>query len=551
MANTLAARRDRRGHIVCVLLALLCARPASAAPGQYKAIRFDVAAAAARGDLDVTERMTFQFQTGTYTFVWRDIPAERTDGIEVLGAAMDDVALTAGAGPGHYSVSGRTHVRVEWRFAETGPSTHRFELHYLARGVVYRDGGRDVVRWRALPAEHRYRIDASRIRFEPGAAEVLPLDARHVASATAHEAADAVTVEAYGIAPNGSVTAELRYPAGGLIDTDPAWRSREAAARRFAPRWAIGGAAAFGAALLIVLVALRAYPAPATFPSEAPATEPPQALPAALASVLAAKGRASGYHPLGTLLDLADRGVLVVKETPGRIAGRRYELSQVSGTHDLAAHEEAALRVAFAHRGEDVPLARARARLARTSRQFAGAVNEDLLAHGWLDPDRTAARDRLRAVGLTLLFAGMLGCVAAAPLIPSYDAWPFFLPLGAIVSAIVGLVLGASLTPLSDEGLVEAARWRGFKRHLKWLALRDGDAAGAVPSRWIVYALSFGLGPSWARYLKRHPGIAPAWFVSGDGTDSAAFAAFVGSGSTGGGAAGSAAAAGGGGSGAG
>jgi hypothetical protein len=322
MANTLAARRDRRGHIVCVLLALLCARPASAAPGQYKAIRFDVAAAAARGDLDVTERMTFQFQTGTYTFVWRDIPAERTDGIEVLGAAIDDVALTAGTGPGHYSVSGRTRIRVEWRFAETGPSTHRFELHYLARGVVYRDGGRDVVRWRALPAEHRYRIDASRIRFEPGAAEVLPLDARHVASATAHEAADAVTVEAFGIAPNGSVTAELRYPAGGLIDTDPAWRSREAAARRFAPRWAIGGAAAFGAALLIVLVALRAYPAPATFPSEAPATEPPQALPAALASVLAAKGRASGYRPLGTLLDLADRGVLVVKETPRRIVGR-------------------------------------------------------------------------------------------------------------------------------------------------------------------------------------------------------------------------------------
>jgi hypothetical protein len=550
MAITLAARRDRQGHIVFVLLALLGARPASAAPGEYKAIHFDVAAAAAHGDLDVTERITFQFQTGTYTFVWRDIPAARTDGIEVLAAAMDDVALTRGAGPGHYSVSGRTRVRVEWRFAETGPSTHRFELHYLARGVVYRDGGSDVVRWRALPAEHRYRIDASRIRFEPGAAQLLPLDARRVDSATTHQAADGVTVDAFGIAPNGSVTAELRYPEGGLIDTDPAWRSREAAARRLAPRWAIGGAAVFAAALLIVLVAWRVYPAPVASPSELAATEPPEALPAALASVLAAKGRASGYHPLGTLLDLADRGVLVITETPGRIAGRRYELSQVSGTHDLAAHEEAALRVAFAHHGEDVPLTRARARLARAARQFAAVVNEDLLARGWLDPDRMAARDRLRAVGLTLLFAGTLGCVAAAPLIPYYDAWPFLLPVAAIVSAIVGVILAASLTPLSDPGLIEAARWRGFKRHLKLLASRDDEGVGAVPSRWIVYALSFGLGPYWARYLKRHPSIAPAWFVSGDGADGAAFAAFVGS-STGGGAAGSAAAAGGGGSGAG
>ena len=214
------------------------------------------------------------------------------------------------------------------------------------------------MRWRALPAEHRYRIDASRVRFEPGAAEVLPLETRHVASATAHEAADAVTIEAYDMRPTASVTAELRYPAGGLIDTDPAWRSREAAARRFAPRWAIGGAAALrgGAAHRVGdpagLSDAGDVPLRDAGDRAAPGRCRPRWLPCS-----PAKGRASGYHPLGTLLDLADRGVLVVKETPGRIAGRRYELSQVSGHARSCRPRRRSTAIAFAGSGEDVPLA--------------------------------------------------------------------------------------------------------------------------------------------------------------------------------------------------
>src|SRR5215831_6957468 len=91
MLFTLLASRDRRGHpvpvtpvilVVFALLALAGARPAAAGPGDYKATRFDVAATAAHGDLDVTERVTFQFQSGTFTYVWRDIPVARTDGIQ-------------------------------------------------------------------------------------------------------------------------------------------------------------------------------------------------------------------------------------------------------------------------------------------------------------------------------------------------------------------------------------------------------------------------------------------------------------------------------------
>jgi hypothetical protein len=113
--------------------------------------------------------------------------------------------------------------------------------------------------------------------------------------------------------------------------------------------------------------------------------------------------------------------------------------------------------------------------------------------------------------------------------------------------------MAAAATPLSDEGLLEAARWRGFKRYLRVLASGDEEgAAASVPSRWLVYAIALGLGYYWGRYLKRHPRSAPSWFRAATADGGQSFAVFMGShagASAGGG--GGGAAGGGGGSGAG
>lgn len=549
MALSLRTPRDRPGHPWFLLVVLLLWVPSTAlaAPGNYKAQRFDVLARAARGDLVVTESIVFEFQSGTFTKVWRDIPASRTDGIQILDASMDGVAMTPGAGPGHVTISGRNRVRVEWQFAETSASVHRFDLHYIARGVVYQDGGADVVRWRALPAEHRYRIDASRIQFEPAEARVAPPEAHRVGSVTVHPSSEAVSIEASGIQSDGWIVAELRYPAGTLTQAQPDWYVRQAGAVALAPKWAMAGGAIFIAAILLASIIRGGYPAPGGIANETLASEPPQPLPVALAAVLAARGRMSSHQGMGTLLDLADRGVLTIREVPGVLGVRGYEVCQVTGSHDLDAHETEALTIAFGGRGDDVSLAKARGRLARQARRFSHAVNGDLAALGLLDPVRKAARDRLTAVAFGMLLLGALGMVAASPLIPRYEAWPFLLPAGLMAAGIVSIIIAASMTPLSDQGLVEAARWRGFKRHLKTLASnRDEADARVVPSRWIVYAVALGLGSYWSRHLKRHPGVVPPWFLAAGGDDGAAFAVFVGShaasgtggGATGGGAAG-------------
>src|SRR3954463_10010107 len=171
MKITLSRRCDRAGHAWAgVLVAILiCMAPRTALaqrPGDYKAQRFDVLVTPRGGDLEVSEVIAFEFQSGTFRKVWRDLPSSGTDGIEIVGARMDGAALPRGEGEGQVAISGRSRIRVQWNFApQAAPSVHTFELLYIARGAIYRDQEWDVVRGRALPAEHRYTIAGSRIAF--------------------------------------------------------------------------------------------------------------------------------------------------------------------------------------------------------------------------------------------------------------------------------------------------------------------------------------------------------------------------------------------------
>jgi hypothetical protein len=562
MMTMLAAGGDRQGHagwtraLLVVAIALGAAGQARAA--DYFARRFDVVAAVAEsGDLRVTERIVFNFESGTFKRVWREIPAARTDGIDVVEALMDGSRFTPGDGPGHISVSGRSRVRVEWQFAPTGPSQHTFELRYVARGVVYRDGGRDVLRWRLLPAEHRYAIadSVSTIVLPIGPIEPTRLESRRVEAASAGPDREGIRITASGIGANGWVIADLRFEPGRIVTATPQWQQRQQYALAMAPKWGAAGAGIFLVGLVLVLTVRQGYSTPTVDVAPTTLGSPPEPLPAGLAAVLAAKGRASGYSAVATLLDLADRGVLRIAELPRTFGVRNYEVSQVPGSHELDAHETEAIRIAFGGRGDPVSFSRARGRLARGARRFSAAVNTDLAARGLLDVDRKQARDRLTIVAVIMLLTGALACVAAAPFIPRFDGWPFLLPLALVAAGLIGIVMAASMTPLSDEGLLGAAAWRGFRRHLKAMAQNKDASPGSLDSRWIVYGIALGLAYQLSRFLRRHQGLAPDWFLAAAQDEGTAFAAFVGShavasgGSTGGGGGGGAA--GGGGSGAG
>ena len=561
MQTTLRAGCDRAGHgltavAVLVTACLAIAVPAAAeGPGKYAARRFDVAVTVLdNGSLDVTETIQFEFQTGTFKKVWRELPAQRTDGIEIVQARMDGVTFPRGEEPGQIDVSGRNRIKVEWRFQPTGPSVHTFELRYIARGVAYREDDRDVVRWRLLPSEHKYAIASVRGTIT---ANVPPIQAREPESRRAGavsqtQEGSTVEITAADVKTNGWVIAELRYPAGLLTSAGPGWQQRHDYAAALGPRWTTAACVLFGVCLFLLAGARHPYAAPHVGHDETTTTTPPEPLPAALAAVLAAKGGTMGYQPATTLLDLAERGSLTVRELPRSLGSRNYELARVRELSALDEHEQAAIDIAFAGE-EKVTMSKARSRLARNSRRFTTAVNRDLAKRGFLDARRKAVRDKLIVFSAVLLIASGVACIAAAALIGRFEGWPFLVPLALAAAGLVGLVMVSATTPLSDQGLMQANRWRGFRRHLKSLADAKHDRGGiSVSPRWIVYGIAVGLAAQWARYLKHNPAAAPPWFVAATPDSGGAFAGFVGSNAaSAGGSGGAGGAAGGGGSGAG
>jgi hypothetical protein len=291
----------------------------------------------------------------------------------------------------------------------------------------------------------------------------------------------------------------------------------------------MAGGAVFVLGLLVLIAARQAYPAPSIRPDETATTVQPSQIPAAIAAVLAANGRHVQYAAPTTLIDLADRAVLTMREISRRLGVRTFEVSQVPGTHDLEEHEATAITIAFGGGSEPVTLNNARARLARKGGRFRHALTRDLIEGGFIDPARKAARDRVTAIGVTCLLLTALACAFAAALVPAFGAWTFLAPAGVGLAGIVGVIMAASMTPLSDAALVEAARWRGYRRHLKAVAADpDLQPARGVPSRWIIYGVALGLAYQWSRYLKKHPEAAPRWCVALQ-DDGGAFAALIGS----------------------
>ena len=152
-------------RLAVVVVSVWMAGTGIAEAKSYSAERFDSRIRVVDGGaLEVTETVTFRFESGTFSRVFRDIPRRRTDGIEILRASMDGRPFPFGTDPNQASIRVRSsRVRVEWRFDPVTTSTHTFELVYRARGVVQQRDGEDYLAWRALPSEHDYTIDSARV----------------------------------------------------------------------------------------------------------------------------------------------------------------------------------------------------------------------------------------------------------------------------------------------------------------------------------------------------------------------------------------------------
>jgi len=534
-----------RALCACALLLAFSATPAAAK--SYSADRFDaIVRVLPDGTLDVTETVVFRFEEGTFREVFREIPVRRTDGIEILRAEMQGEPLPFGTESGTAEVRERNgRVRVVWRFRPIDSVSRTFVLRYRVKGAVREEAGSDLLHWRAIPGEHGYAIAASTIRFELPVSPAPPsVDSRRTGAVDVAQNGNTVTVSAERLRSNGWIETTLRFPAGSILAAPPAWQQRSARINAQAGSWIAGAAAVIGAGLVLLIAWRQSYDRPPDAETPQIASPyPPDDLSPALGGVVAANGRPSLEHAMAALFALADRGDIEIRESRrGVFSQRVFELTRRPSHAAVVPYEQQILDVAFGHSpspGDTTSLSQARNRLVRRFRKVAAEMQQALASAGLLDQARSAIRKRYHTAAVVTLIVAVLSLIMVPLLIENYGPWPLVFSVALFVVALASLIFGATITPLSNEGVRRGHRWRAYRGYLTKVARGRVSSTGLLVTDVLPVAIALGMAGAWSKFLKTQRVAAPAWFhalpASGDDGAFVAFVAYGGASAGGGG----------------
>ena len=519
---------------LALLFSLAAASPASAAKA-YRAEQYHTRVVVEPGgSIIVTETVRFVFGPEAFTYVSREVPIRRADGLTVVEAAMDGLPLARGSRPGQFEwkrvEDGRR--RIVWHFEPTANASRTFTVTYRAAGVAWQDAGNDVLAWRLLPSSHAYVIDraSGEVEFPETVTPVGPPELDPPASDVRVEGRR-VFFERGPFARNESWVVTARFAPRTLAVAPPAWQAQSQRSREHMPLF-------LGLAGLILMAGLGGFVFFAL--SHRPARpsdrdlrveSPPDDLPPALAGAIVGLGAAAGWGSLlGALLDLARRGVVRIEAQPPGGFFKQHDATLTKGEvpAGLQAHERALLDLLFTDRSGSrssvrfSQLARAIASSRRWKR-LREAVNEDLRVARLIDPEREQTRGRVIGLGVAIVVLAIVGFVLSIVFFEQAGDSVLALPIAALVVGIVGIAIGASLSPLSDEAQGRAERWKAFRRHLAKSVRSSAGARGSAADfeRLLPYAAAFGTAVAWAKRLQKQ-GVTegPSWLKAAtrDGT---------------------------------
>lgn len=513
--------------LLVLLIALLTVSPAFAAKS-YRAERFDAQIAIQEnGSVIVTETVEFHFEGDPFTFAFREISANHTDGVTFLDASLDGTRMTQGTLPGQVEVTAGDPLKVKWHFPATANAAHTFVVRYRVDGLI-RKGEADSILWRVIPEKHDYTIQRSTTTL------TFPSKGKLLGQPTLSRPFTAILTDgpikliANDIDKNDDLILTARFAPDSLTHVKPKWQAQnermDAAAMRAAPFTLLTGLVTL---LLGAFGLFRFARANRRELPESPAissTAPPLDVPAAVVGQLT--GKANNF--MGSVFELAQRGVLEISEEDGFWGTKDHFLMLKETNAVLQTHERGLLSAIFEPGETKIKMGEIASRLASRKALFDDVLEQNLIQRGWRDPRRRSQHTGLRALGLVMLFVALgllifslIGISIAAdnldfaPLL----GLPTGLSIGMLVLSLVLLIYATSFSTLTPAGEEQAARWKDFEQYLKQVS-KNTEAAVSPDyfERYLAYAAVFGLGASWANHFERLGGIPlPVWFRATSG----------------------------------
>lgn len=533
--------RTARIHLLALVLALgltlLSGQPVF---GQSKTLvweRYDVRLVVEpNGDLQVLERQTIRFVSGTFSFGFAVIPLDKTDGITNVSVTEPGGMVYEERG---YSTEPYTFftnrngndLEIEWHFPPLREETRTFDLAYTVHGAlrVYDTG--DKLQWIAIDNERDFPIEAASVAvvLPPGARFQL-IDSAGVA-ATWEQGDDGrqVTYRASGpMSPADTFEIGVEFTHGVIPDQKPAWQAevdrREAYDLNVRP-WVNLGVGLISALLLLggpALVYAIWYTRgrdPKVGPVPEEISEPPDGLPPGVLGTLIDE-QADMKDVVATIVDLARRGYMRIEESEERswlgLGARDFIFRRGEASIDRLRPYERTIVDGILPRGSNErSLKDLQNKFYTRLPEIQRKLYEEMISQGFFRSRPDKVRGLWRGLGLAVIIGGIaLGFFTAAPLMQLASLSPcLFVALAVTGGAL--LLAGGHMPAKTRKGAEAAAKWKAFKKYLTDIdKFTDVAQAGELFDRYLPYAIAFGLKDSWIFKFSAQPATPiPGWYI--------------------------------------
>lgn len=480
------------------------------------------------GDVQFVETWVVEFQYGTFTFAFREIPKNKLREISDWSVSEGDRIFEKGLRTDSFSVDETDEkYKITWRFPATNQGAnaysdvHTFTLKYTLHGAmrVYPQG--DQFWWKFVEADRAYTIASSRVILH--LPQEFPVDQIKATTYLNYNETygarviDGKTIEFNGGPFPSDVFWEIRAQFPHVIPAPPEeWQKWDDYVEQTAAQNNLYAAVAFvvmligGPLFLLVLWYLVGRDKPTTFAAEFLPKPPDEDTPPGVVGTLLDE-RADLQDILATVADLAQRGFLRIREADAfgapeyqRVANRKAKfepferemMTALFGNSDRRTLDD--LRGSFYYRINDLQ----------------NALYDEVVARGYFPASPLATRDfYFRIARWGAILTPVLGLASAcvwilfAPLL--------FLPLLALEIFFIGLLgLSRVMPRRTPKGAAAAAQWNAFKRYLahveKYTTIQ---AAQDKFAEYLPYAIAFGLERSWFTKFQQTNVPAPKWYV--------------------------------------
>ncbi len=531
----------RRVRLALMLLSLLFGLsltfPAAAQSKTLVWERYDVfLTVQADGTMQVVERQSINFTSGTFTFGFAIIPLRNTEGIRNLaisepgGRTYLERSFTNDPYEFYTTRSG-DEIEVRWYFPPVANETRTYDLSYTVDGAVriYETG--DKLQWLAISGERDFPIENATVTvtLPEGASIITNPDSAGVrVDWVQNNNGRTVTYTATRpMAGSEFIDIGVEFTHGVVPAVKPSWQERVDQEQFYTLNvrpWLnllIGVVAILGAVGGPILAYLLWYMRgrdPEIGPVPEYVSEPPEELPAGLLGSLIDE-QADMNDVVATIIDLARKGYLAIEETQERgffgLSSTDHIFRRLKSVDEaLAPYERQVMRGLFGKSRDSRKLSDLRNKFYKQLPKIQETLYESLEREGYFKRRPDKVRNAYRGIGVGVIVLAFLSLFVAAPLAVYAGAF-FCLPVALGIAGLSVLIAGGAMPVKTLKGSEASARWLAFKKYLLEIERhQDLKEAAQLFDRYLPYAIAFGMKNSWVNKFSRlTEAPAPGWYI--------------------------------------